>query len=77
MGVSLESLRQKTGLLLDFGQIIKILGFGGFEGNGLGKIINGGGSVTFLGIDGGERSGNFGIVGVEFLGLGEIGNGLR
>ncbi len=76
MGIGLESLGKKTGLLLDFGEIIKVLGFGGFEGDSLGEIINGGGSIAFLGIDRSQGSSNFGIVGVEFLGLGKVGNGL-
>ena len=72
----MKGLREETGLLLDFGKIIEILSFGGFEGDGLGKIVDGILSVAVLSVNGSKGTSNFGIVGVEMEGLGEIGDDL-
>ena len=64
LSVGLESLRKETGLLLDFGKIIEILSFGGFEGDGLRKVVDSVLSIAILGINGSKRASDFGVVGI-------------
>jgi len=49
-GVGIESLTKKTGLLLEAGKIVEILGDGRFEINSLGEVGKGAIGVTLTGV---------------------------
>ena len=76
IGVGFEGLGEKTGLLLETGKIVKILGFGGFKGDGLGKKVDGVLRVAFEGVKRSKGAGDFGGIGVQGLGLGKVGESL-
>ena len=69
-GVGVESLGKKSGLLLDFGKVVEVLGLGGVESDGLVEIVNSVLGIAFLGIERGEGVSDFGGIGVELLGTG-------
>ncbi len=75
--VGVESGGKKSGLLLEAGKVVEILGFGRFENDGLSKVGKGHISITGFGVESGEFTSKFGRGGVEAGGGGKIGNGLR
>lgn len=76
VGVGFQSLGKEAGLLLETGKIVKILSFGGFKRDGLGKKIDGVLGIAFEGIEGSQGAGDFGGGRIQGLGLGQVGEGL-
>ena len=73
--VGIEGGGKLAGLLLEAGEIVEVLGFGGLKTDGAGQIIDGVLGIALTGVKGSQGAGNFGGVGVEIGGLGEVGNG--